>query len=70
MKHEPRRRSVQRGPDLNLRLIIPVIAAIGNHEVFSNRDTTAANVEMIARTGVKLGDSPYYSALHAHARRC
>jgi hypothetical protein len=48
--------------------LIPVIAAIGNHEVFSDRDTTAATAEMIRATGVKLGDSPYYRALHAHAR--
>jgi hypothetical protein len=45
-----------------------VIAAIGNHEVFSSRDTTAATAQMIRETGVKLGESPYYSALHAHAR--
>jgi hypothetical protein len=48
--------------------LIPVIAAIGNHEVFSNRDTSAATQQMIRETGVKLGESPYYSALHAHAR--
>jgi acid phosphatase type 7 len=48
--------------------LIPVIAAIGNHEVFSNRDTTAATQAMIANTGVKLGDATYYRVLHAHAR--
>ena len=48
--------------------LIPVIAAIGNHEVFSTRDTSAATQQMIRETGVKLGESPYYSALHAYAR--
>jgi len=48
--------------------LIPVIAAIGNHEVFSSRDTTEATAQMMRETGVKLGDSPYYTALHAHAR--
>ncbi|HEY9228475.1 MAG TPA: metallophosphoesterase family protein [Gemmatimonadaceae bacterium] len=48
--------------------LIPVIAAIGNHEVFSERDTTAATRQMIAETGVKLGDATYYRVLHAHAR--
>jgi hypothetical protein len=47
--------------------LIPVIAAIGNHEVFSNRDTTAEVVRVKEETGVKVGDSPYYTALHAHA---
>jgi acid phosphatase type 7 len=48
--------------------LIPVIAAIGNHEVFSTRDTSEATARMMRETGVKRGDSPYYSALHAHAR--
>lgn len=48
--------------------LIPVIAAIGNHEVFSSRDTSAATRQMMRETGVKLGDAPYYTALHAHAR--
>jgi hypothetical protein len=48
--------------------LIPVIAAIGNHEVFSSRDTTEATAQMMRETGVKRGDSPYYTALHAHAR--
>ncbi|HKP15903.1 MAG TPA: metallophosphoesterase [Gemmatimonadaceae bacterium] len=50
------------------RRLIPVIAAIGNHEVFSSRDTTEATARMMRETGVRLGDSPYYKALHAHAR--
>lgn len=49
--------------------LIPVIAAIGNHEVFSSRDTSEATARMMRETGVRLGDSPYYTALHAHARR-
>ncbi len=48
--------------------LIPVIAAIGNHEVFSDRDTTAETRDMIAKTGVQLGDATYYQPLHAHAR--
>jgi hypothetical protein len=48
--------------------LVPVIAAIGNHEVFSSRDSSDSTRRMIRETGVKLGDSPYYSALHAHAR--
>jgi hypothetical protein len=48
--------------------LIPVIAAIGNHEVFSARDTTAATRAMVDSTGVKLGDATYYRVLHAHAR--
>ncbi|MBC8086179.1 MAG: metallophosphoesterase family protein [Phycisphaerae bacterium] len=48
--------------------LIPVIAAIGNHEVFSERDTTEATRAMITKTGVKLGDATYYRVLHAHAR--
>ena len=48
--------------------LIPVIAAIGNHEVFSSRDTTEATARMMRETGVRLGDAPYYTALHAHAR--
>ncbi|MCU0625640.1 MAG: hypothetical protein MUF21_04010 [Gemmatimonadaceae bacterium] len=48
--------------------LIPVIAGIGNHEVFGARDTSAAFAEMIARTGVRVGDATYYRALHAHAR--
>ena len=48
--------------------LIPVIAAIGNHEVFSSRDTTEATTRMMRETGVRLGDAPYYTALHAHAR--
>nr|MCU0625971.1 metallophosphoesterase family protein [Gemmatimonadaceae bacterium] len=48
--------------------LIPVIAGIGNHEVFSARDTSAAFAEMVARTGVRSGDATYYRALHAHAR--
>lgn len=48
--------------------IIPVIAAIGNHEVFSERDTSAATAKMVTETGVKLGDATYYRVLHAHAR--
>jgi hypothetical protein len=47
--------------------LIPLVAAIGNHEVFSNRDTAEANQRMIAETGVKLGEATYYSVLHAHA---
>ena len=50
------------------RRLIPVIAAIGNHEVFSSRDTTEATALMMRETGVRLGDAPYYRALHAHAR--
>src|SRR5688500_5621220 len=34
------------------RRLIPVVAAIGNHEVFSNRDTSAATRRMIDSTGV------------------
>jgi len=48
--------------------LIPVVAAIGNHEVFSGRDTTAAAARMVAATGVKRGDATYYRVLHAHAR--
>jgi hypothetical protein len=48
--------------------LIPVIAAIGNHEVFSSRDTTESTARTMRETGVRLGDSPYYTALHAHAR--
>jgi len=48
--------------------LIPVIAAIGNHEVFSNRDTAQAVRDMIEKTGVKQGDATYYRPLHAHAR--
>jgi hypothetical protein len=47
--------------------LIPLVAAIGNHEVFSNRDTAEANRRMMAQTGVKLGEATYYSVLHAHA---
>ena len=47
--------------------LIPVIAAIGNHEVFSTRDTTDSTARMMRETGVKRGDAPYYTALHAHA---
>jgi hypothetical protein len=47
--------------------LVPLMAAIGNHEVFSNRDTSEANVRMIAETGVTLGAATYYSVLHAHA---
>ncbi|MGZ8411761.1 MAG: purple acid phosphatase family protein [Gemmatirosa sp.] len=50
------------------RRIIPVVAAIGNHEVFSNRDTTAATRRMIDSTGVRMGEATYYRVLHAHAR--
>ena len=50
------------------RRLIPVIAAIGNHEVFSSRDTTEATARTMRETGVRLGDAPYYTALHAHAR--
>jgi hypothetical protein len=48
--------------------LIPVIAAIGNHEVFSSRDTSEATARMMRETGVRLGESRYYTALHAHAR--
>ena len=48
--------------------LIPVIAAIGNHEVFSSRDTTESTARTMRETGVRLGDSRYYTALHAHAR--
>ena len=48
--------------------LIPVIAAIGNHEVFSARDSTAATARMVSETGVKLGDPTFYRALHAHGR--
>lgn len=48
--------------------LIPVIAAIGNHEVFSARDTAAAFQQMIQQTGVKFGEATYYQRLHAHAR--
>ena len=48
--------------------LIPVVAAIGNHEVFSSRDTTEATARMMRETGVRLGDARYYTALHAHAR--
>lgn len=47
--------------------LIPVIAAIGNHEVFSTRDTTDSTARMMRETGVKRGDAPYYTALHAYA---
>ena len=49
------------------RRLIPVVAAVGNHEIFSERDTTAATRRMIDSTGVKLGDATYYRVLHAHA---
>ena len=48
--------------------LIPVVAGIGNHEVFSERDTTAATRRMIDSTGVRPGDATYYRVLHAHAR--
>ena len=48
--------------------LIPVIAAIGNHEVFSTRDTTDSTARMMRETGVKRGEAPYYTALHAYAR--
>ncbi|MES2523538.1 MAG: fibronectin type III domain-containing protein [Gemmatimonadota bacterium] len=48
--------------------LIPVIAGIGNHEVFSERDTTEATRLMVQQTGVQLGDATYYRRLHAHAR--
>ena len=48
--------------------LIPVIAAIGNHEVFSSRDTTESTARTMRETGVRLGDARYYTALHAHAR--
>ena len=47
--------------------LIPVIAAIGNHEVFSSRDTTGTTQQMIRETGVKRGEAPYFSVLHANA---
>ena len=50
------------------RRLIPVIAAIGNHEVFSSRDTSESTARTMRETGVRLGDAPYYTALHAHAR--
>jgi acid phosphatase type 7 len=50
------------------RRLIPLIAAIGNHEVFSERDTTAAGRRFRDSTGVRLGEATYYSVLHAHAR--
>jgi 3',5'-cyclic AMP phosphodiesterase CpdA len=48
--------------------LIPLIAATGNHEVFSSRDTTEAFRRMIDSTGVELGRATYYRALHAHVR--
>ncbi len=48
--------------------LIPLIAAIGNHEVFSARDTAAAFKRMVDSTGVELGRATYYRALHAHVR--
>lgn len=48
--------------------LIPVIAAIGNHEVFSARDTAAAFQQMMRQTGVRFGEATYYRELHAHAR--
>ena len=48
--------------------LIPVIAAIGNHEVFSSRDTSESTARTMRETGVRLGDARYYTALHAHAR--
>ena len=50
------------------RRLIPVVAAIGNHEVFSSRDTLEATRRMIDSTGVRRGDATYYRVLHAHAR--
>lgn len=50
------------------RRLIPVIAAIGNHEVFSNRDTTAAAQRFRDSTSVQVGQPTYYQVLHAHAR--
>jgi acid phosphatase type 7 len=50
------------------RRLIPVIAAIGNHEVFSTRDTSEATARTMRETGVRRGDAPYYTALHAQAR--
>jgi acid phosphatase type 7 len=48
--------------------LIPLIAAIGNHEVFSTRDTAATFKKMVDSTGVELGRATYYRALHAHVR--
>jgi hypothetical protein len=47
--------------------LIPVIAAIGNHEVFATRDTTQATRTMLQQSRLKRGDAPYYAVLHAHA---
>ncbi len=48
--------------------LIPVISAIGNHEVFSSVDTADATRQMIRETGVRRGEAPYYSVLHADGR--
>jgi hypothetical protein len=44
--------------------LIPVLPAIGNHEVFSRRDDPALD-SVIAEYGVRPGEAPYYSALVA-----
>lgn len=50
------------------RRLIPVIAGIGNHEVFAHPDTSAAVALLTRATGVKRGDAPFYSVLHAGAK--
>jgi hypothetical protein len=50
------------------RRLIPVIAAIGNHEVYSNRSTSPEAMRVRREFGVRPGDAPYFTALHAHAR--
>jgi hypothetical protein len=50
------------------RRLIPVIVAIGNHEVYSNRSTSPEAMRVTRETGVHVGDAPYFTALHAHAR--
>ena len=50
------------------RRLIPVIVAIGNHEVYSNRSTSAEAMRVMQETGVRVGDAPYFTALHADVR--
>ena len=52
------------------RRLIPVVVAIGNHEVFSTSGfaTPAAADSVTKKYGVSHGDSPYYSALIAMPR--
>jgi len=47
--------------------LIPLISAIGNHEIYLGTDTAAATRQMLDTAGVRFGDATYYGALHAHA---